>query len=168
MSRPHLLAPPPPGQRDALRATLLHAGRLAVYAEGFRHAGVTDDQIRADPLDALENLPLFAPDMLPLLVRQSLACRRHDLGGVELSSGTGGSAKRRILSEEDVTLDAALLTRLLHVAGVQAGDRVAAVELAVTPLAAAFLGAAVLAFSKGVSHYVRTGSQRYSTFGHRR
>lgn len=39
----------------------------------------------------------------------------------------------------------------------------------VTPLAAAaFLGAAVVAFSKGLTHYVRTGSQRYSTFGHRR
>src|SRR3712207_7284481 len=45
----------------------------------------------------------------------------------------------RSLSEEDVALDAALLTRLLRLAGVHAGDRTATVELAVTPLAAAFL-----------------------------
>jgi len=38
-----------------------------------------------------------------------------------------------------------------------------------TPLAALLLGAlAALLFAKGMSHYGRTGSQRYSSFGHRR
>lgn len=40
---------------------------------------------------------------------------------------------------------------------------------AVTPLAGLALGvAAVLVFRKGLRHYAGTGSQRYSTFGHRR
>ncbi|HLV81994.1 MAG TPA: ABC-2 family transporter protein [Chthonomonadaceae bacterium] len=38
-----------------------------------------------------------------------------------------------------------------------------------TPLAALLLGAlAALLFAKGMRHYARTGSQRYSSFGHRR
>lgn len=134
-----LLSPPTASQRDALRATLLRAGRLPVYAEVFCRVGVTDEQIRVEPLAALRRLPPFAPAMHTALVRQSLARRRYDLGGVEISSGTGGPPKRRVLSEADTALDAALLTRLFHLAGVHAGDRVAAVELAVTPLAVAFL-----------------------------
>jgi phenylacetate-CoA ligase len=134
-----LLAPTTAGQQDALRETLLRAVCLPVYAEVFARAGVSERSIRARPVEALGSLPLFAPELHPRLVREALARRRHDLGGVEISSGTGGPPKRRILSEEDVTLDAALLTRLLHLAGVQADDRVGAVELAVTPLAAAFL-----------------------------
>ena len=139
MSGLRLLAPPTANQRDALRGTLLRAAHLPVYAAVFGSAGLTEQQIRADPIAALARLPLFAPEMHAPLARESLAQRRYDLGGVELSSGTGGPPKRRILSEEDVALDAAQLTRLLRLAGVRAGDRVAAVELAVTPLAAAFL-----------------------------
>jgi phenylacetate-coenzyme A ligase PaaK-like adenylate-forming protein len=134
-----LLVAPTAGQRDALRATLLDAANLPVYQEAFCRAGLTDEQIRGDPLRALVRLPLFAAETQPRLARESLARRRHDLGGVELSSGTGGPPKRRILSEADIAADAALITRLLHLAGVRADDRVTAVELAVTPLAAAFL-----------------------------
>ncbi len=40
---------------------------------------------------------------------------------------------------------------------------------AATPLAAALFGAAAAwVFGKGLAHYARTGSQRYSDFGHRR
>jgi len=134
-----LLAAPTAGQVDALRETLRRAARLPLYAEVILRAGVTAETGDADPVASLQRLPLFAPEMQGPLARQALAQRRHDLGGVELSSGTAGPPKRRILSEEDLALDAALLTRLLHHAGVVASDRVAAVELAVTPLAAAFL-----------------------------
>ncbi|MGH2600798.1 MAG: phenylacetate--CoA ligase family protein, partial [Dehalococcoidia bacterium] len=139
MSDLRLLAPITAGQRDSLRATLLRTVRLPVYVEAFARAGVDEEQIRADPLRSLARLPLFTPEMQAPLARQSLEQRRHDLGGVELSSGTGGPPKRRILSEEDVALDAALLTRLLHLAGIRPDDRVVAMELAVTPLASAFL-----------------------------
>jgi len=134
-----LLAPPTPGQRDALRTTLLAAGRLPLYAEAFARAGVTERCIRADPVGALQALPVFAAEAQSRLAQESLAERSHDLGGLEISSGTGGASKRRVLSEEDVALDGALLARLFRVAGVEPGDRVVAVELAVTPLAAAFL-----------------------------
>jgi phenylacetate-coenzyme A ligase PaaK-like adenylate-forming protein len=134
-----LLAPVSTGQRDALRATLLDALRLPLYAEAFNRNGIAEGLIRAEPLLALARLPLFAGEMQSRLAREALERRRFDLGGVELSSGTGGVPKRRVLSEEDVALDAALLTRLLHLTGVQAGDRVVAMELSVTPLAAAFL-----------------------------
>lgn len=134
-----LLAPVTPGQRDALRATLLSAAGLPVYAEVFSRQGIDEGLIRTDPTGALTRLPLFAVEVQARLARASLEQRRFDLGGVELSSGTGGAPKRRILSEEDVAIDAALLTRLLHLAGVRSGDRVVAMELSVTPLAAAFL-----------------------------
>ena len=139
MSALRLLAPPTPGQRDALRDTLLRAARLPVYAGVFGRAGQTERSVREEPVESLTRLPLFAPEMHARLTRESLAQRRYDLGGVELSSGTSGPPKRRILSEEDVALDAALVTRLFHLAGIRADDRVAAVELAVSPLAAAFL-----------------------------
>jgi phenylacetate-CoA ligase len=134
-----LLAPVSAGQCDALRATLLDAARLPVYAEAFSRSGIEEGLVRAEPVQALARLPLFAGEMQARLAREVLEQRRFDLGGVELSSGTGGAPKRRVLSEEDVMIDAALLTRLLHLAGVRAGDRVAAMELSVTPLAAAFL-----------------------------
>ncbi|HEX2324784.1 MAG TPA: ABC-2 family transporter protein, partial [Chloroflexota bacterium] len=39
----------------------------------------------------------------------------------------------------------------------------------ITPLAAVALAAVALGiFGKGIAHYARTGSQRYSSFGHRR
>ena len=45
----------------------------------------------------------------------------------------------------------------------------ALIWLAVTPLAAlGLLALAASVFAKGVAHYGRTGSARYSTFGHRR
>ncbi|MGE0541444.1 MAG: phenylacetate--CoA ligase family protein [Dehalococcoidia bacterium] len=139
MSGLSLLAPVSIGQRDALRATLLGAARLPVYAELFSRSGIEESLIRAEPMRALARLPLFAGEMQARLTREALEQRRFDLGGVELSSGTGGTPKRRVLSEEDLALDAALLTRLLHLAGVRAGDRVTAIELSVTPLAVAFL-----------------------------
>lgn len=139
MSDLDLLAPSTAGQRDTLRATLLAAPHLPVYAEIFRRMALTEQGIRADPLGSLAQLPLFLPEMQPHLARASLEQRRYDLGGVELSSGTAGPPKRRIISEEDIALDAALLTRLLHLAGVRTDHRVAAIELSVTPLAAAFL-----------------------------
>jgi phenylacetate-CoA ligase len=135
-----LLAPPTAAQRDALRATLLQAhAAYPLYRERMAAAEVTPELIRADPLAALARLPPFEPCQIDRLAREALAARAHDLGGVEFSSGTLGPPKRRVLSEEDVARDAALLTELMHRAGVRAGDRVAAVEVGVTSLAVAFL-----------------------------
>ncbi len=135
-----LLAPPTAAQRDALRATLLQAhAAYPLYRERMAAAGVTPELIRADPVAALARLPPFDLSQIDRLVREALAARAHDLGGVEFSSGTSGPPKRRVLSEEDVARDAALLTELMHRAGVRAEDRVAAVEVGVTPLAVAFL-----------------------------
>lgn len=137
-----LLAPPSTAQRDALRATLLYAhAAYPLYREQMLAAGVTPALIEAEPPAALARLPVFDPRRLDRLVREALAVRAHDLGGVELSSGTTGPPKRRVLSEEDVARDTALLTELMHRAGVHGDDRVAAVEVSVTPLVVAFLEA---------------------------
>lgn len=137
-----LLAPPTAAQLDALRAALLQAQAIyPLYREQMAAAGVTPALVAADPLAALARLPVFDLHALDRLAREALAARAHDLGGVELSSGTGGPPKRRVLSEEDVARDAALLTELMHRAGVRGDDRVAAVEVGVTPLTVAFLEA---------------------------
>jgi ABC-2 type transport system permease protein len=54
--------------------------------------------------------------------------------------------------------------------GVAPGDVLGVVPgVALTPLAApVFVAAAVLVFRKGLRHYARVGSARYSSFGHRR
>ncbi len=140
MSPLALLAPPSVAQRDALRATLLQAQAVyPLYRERMAAAGVTPDLIRTDPTAALAQMPVFEPRWMERLAHEALTARAHDLGGVEVSSGTAGPPKRRVLSEEDVARDAALLTELMHRAGVRAGDRVAAVDVSVTPLAVAFL-----------------------------
>ncbi len=140
---PAFLARPSAAQIDALRATLSTAlTAYASYRETAARHGVTLDLARRDPLDALARLPLFDPAAINHLADEALTARGHDLGGVELSSGTsGGAPKRRVLSEEDVSLDAALLTRLMRLAGVRAGDRVAAVDVSPSPLSLAFLEA---------------------------
>lgn len=141
MTAPWPLMPPTLDQRDALRVTLLRArDELPLYRERFAAAGVTPELIAADPASALARLPIFDPACINRLANEALARRCHDLGGVDLSSGTsGGSPKRRVLSEEDVRLDAALLARQFLRAGVRAGDRVAAVDLTVSSLSVAFL-----------------------------
>lgn len=135
MSGPRPLAPLTSGQRDALRTTLVAARALPLYAGALAHVAPM-----ADPAQTLASMPVFDPGQVAALARQVIERRAHDLGGIEMTSGTtGGQPKRRILSEEDVSLDAALVAELLHVAGVRPTDRVVAVELAATTLSSAFL-----------------------------
>jgi phenylacetate-CoA ligase len=140
VSGPAFLDPPTEGQRDALRETLADiAPRFPTYRALFARAGVGDALARADPVAALARLPYFDPATVNRLATEALGLRAHDLGGVELTSGTTGTGpKRRVLSEEDMRRDAALVAALMHRAGVRADDRVAAVELSVDPLTAAF------------------------------
>lgn len=141
MSGSRLLAPPTTEQRDALRATLLLAhDSFDLYRDCFARAGVTPQLVRADPPAALARLPVFDPAAVNRLASEALALRAHDLGGVELTSGTSGAVpKRRVLSDEDVRLDAALVTRLMRLAGVRAEDRVVAMDLSADPLSVAFI-----------------------------
>lgn len=135
MSDAQPIAPLTPGQRDALRATLTLARSLPIYRASLAMA-----HVGASPEDMLAELPVFDPGKIGRLALEVLEQRARDLGGIEMTSGTtGGQPKRRILSDEDVTLDAALVAELFHVAGVRAADRVVAVELAATTLSAAFL-----------------------------
>ncbi len=138
---PAMLAPPSRGQVDALRATLRWAVEgYPLYRALFEQHGISPAMAHADPIDALARLPVFDTSMAGRLAAEALALRAGDLGGVEPTSGsTGGLPKRRVLSEADLRLDAALLTRLMRLAGVHAGDRVVSVEFTVTTLSMAFL-----------------------------
>jgi phenylacetate-CoA ligase len=121
---------------------LLQAQRLPLYRETLAGSGVDADLVRSDPLAAFERVPVFDTAQMGRLASEALELCAHDLGGVELTSGTtGGSPKRRVLSEADTRRDGALLVRMMRLAGVRADDRVAAIDLAVEPLAAAFLEA---------------------------
>lgn len=134
------LVPPSAAQIDALRVILRRAAEQSpLYAELFAAHGITATLVAGAPLAALARLPLFDPAWLGRLEDETLRTRRFDLGGIELTSGTSGAPKRRVLSEMDVRRDAALVTRLLCLAGVCATDRVAAIEPAVEPLNLAFL-----------------------------
>lgn len=140
MSGPAPLAPLTADQRDGLRATLLRArDEYRFYREVFARAGVTAEAVGADPQAALARLPVFDPAQVNRLASEALRLRAHDLGGVELTTGTSGTPKRRVLSEADVRLDAALIAGLMRLAGVRADDRVAAVDLTADPLSLAFL-----------------------------
>jgi phenylacetate-CoA ligase len=124
-----------------LRATLLAAhDAYPLYRETFTRAGVTPGMACAHPETALGLLPPFAPADIDRLAREALERPDLDLGGVELTSGTtGGRPKRRVLSEGDTQRDAALVTHLLHLAGVRSDDRAVAADIVVEPLTLAFL-----------------------------
>jgi phenylacetate-CoA ligase len=143
MSDLALLAPPGRSQLDALRTTLVDAHeQFPLYREAFAQHSVTPEMARADPLAALARLPLFDAAQVHRLSGEALAQRGHDLGGVELTSGSsGGRLKRRVLSAADTERDAALVTRLLRLAGVRQDDRAVAADLTVESLPLAFLEA---------------------------
>ena len=136
----YLAAAPTAEQMDGLRSTMQHAAVLPVYGAVFAKVGIDQPLIERAPLDALRRFPLFEVDDIDALAGQVLRQSQFQLGGIELTSGTSrGRPKRRIISEADVVTDAALVTGLLRIAGIRAGDRVAAIDSSVSALLLAFL-----------------------------
>ena len=94
----------------------------------------------ADPAALLRRLPLLRPRTLAALADESISTL-HGIVDVEVSSGTTGTPKRRLITSRDEEAEAELLARLFDMCGIGPGDRAACVDTGPLTLMAAFTGA---------------------------
>ena len=139
----------------ALRAALLHALTFGVYREHFAAARITERAVRdGDPVSVLRRAPLLEPSTLSALADESIATM-DDIVDVEVSSGTTGTPKRRLITAKDACAETELLARLFGICGIGSGDRVACVDTGPLTLMASFTGALdVLGVSEAYAYTV--------------
>ena len=112
----------------ALRAALLHALTFDVYREHFAAARITERDVRdGEPVSVLRRAPLLESPTLSALADESIATM-DDIVDVEVSSGTTGTPKRRLITATDACVETELLARLFEICGLGPGDRVACVD----------------------------------------
>ena len=139
----------------ALRAALLHALTFDVYREHFAAARITERAVRdGDPVSVLRRSPLLKSPTLSALADESIATL-DDIVDVEVSSGTTGTPKRRLITAKDACVETELLARLFEICGIGPGDRVACVDTGPLTLMASFTGALdVLGVSEAYAYTV--------------
>ena len=118
--RPALVGTPP---RAALRRQMLYAhDALESYGDAFRRCGVARRDIAAgDPVSLLRRLPPLAGERFQGLVDETIRAS-GDVVDIEVSSGTTGPPKRRIMTRRDAEAETEVLARLLAVCGIGPGD----------------------------------------------
>ena len=125
----------------ALRAALSHALTFDVYREHFATARVTLRDIQeGDPVSVLRRMPPLGPSTLAALADESIMTR-DGIVDVEVSSGTTGTPKRRLITAIDERVETELLARLFATCGIGPEDRVACVDTGPLTLMASFTGA---------------------------
>ena len=125
----------------ALRAALLRAMTFQAYRERFAAARVTEDDIRrGGPASLLRRMPLLDSRTLASLADESIATL-DGIVDVEVSSGTTGTPKRRLITAADEAVETGLLARLFGICGMGPGDRVACVDTGPLTLMASFTAA---------------------------
>ena len=139
----------------ALRAALLHALTFDVYREHFAAARITERDVRdGDPVSVLRRAPLLESPTLSALADESIATM-DGIVDVEVSSGTTGTPKRRLITARDACVETELLARLFEICGIGPGDRVACVDTGPLTLMASFTGALdVLGVSEAYAYTV--------------
>ena len=125
----------------ALREALLHALTFRVYREHFAAARITERDVRhGDPVSVLRRVPLLKPSMLSALADESIETL-DSIVDIEVSSGTTGTPKRRLITAKDACAETELLARLFEICGIGPRDRVACVDTGPLTLMASFTGA---------------------------
>ncbi len=111
----------PPGA--PLRRQMLYAhDALGSYRETFRRCGVARRDIVADdPVGLLRRLPPLEGERFRDLVDETVRVA-GDVVDIEVSSGTTGPPKRRVMTRRDAELEVEVLARLLAVCGIGPGD----------------------------------------------
>ena len=124
-----------------MRAALLRALTFDAYREHFAAAGITEHNIvDGDPVSVLRLMPLLEPAILAAIANESIA-NLDGIIDIEVSSGTTGPPKRRLITANDERVETALLARLFGICGIGADDRVACVDTGPLTLMASFTGA---------------------------
>ncbi len=130
MTRPEpdaALVGAPPG--DALRRQMLQAhDALESYKDSFRRCGIARRDIAEDdPVGLLRRLPVLAGERFRDLVDETIRVA-GDAVDIEVSSGTTGPPKRRIMTSRDAEAETGVLARLLAIPGIGPGDSVACLD----------------------------------------
>ena len=138
-SRAALVGAPP---RSALRQQMLQAhDALEPYRESFRQRGmVRRDIAEDDPVALLSRLPALTGERFRHLVDETIRVA-GDIVDIEVSSGTTGPPKRRIMTRKDAEAETEVLARLLAVPGIGPGDSVACLDTGPLTLMVSFMEA---------------------------
>jgi phenylacetate-CoA ligase len=134
-----LVGAPP---RDALRRQMLFAhDALESYRDSFRRCGIARRDIAAaDPMSLLRRLPALKGERFRDLVDETIRVA-GDIVDIEVSSGTTGTPKRRIMTRSDADAETEVLARLLAVPGIGPGDSVACLDTGPLTLMVSFIEA---------------------------
>ena len=134
-----LVGAPP---RSALRRQMLHAyDALESYRDFLQQCGIVRQDIAADdPMDLLRRLPVLKGERFRDLVDKTIAVA-GEVADIEVSSGTTGPPKRRIMTRRDVEAETEVLARLLAVPGIGPGDSVACLDTGPLTLMVSFMEA---------------------------
>ena len=143
MTRPEpdaaLVGAPP---QAALRRQMLHAyDALETYRNSFQQCGVARRDIaEADPLSLLRRLPILKGERFRDLVDETIRVA-GDVVDIEVSSGTTGPPKRRIMTRKDAEAETEVLAHLMAVPGIGPGDSVACLDTGPLTLMVSFMEA---------------------------
>ena len=134
-----LVGAPP---RAALRRQMLFAyDALGSYRDTFRQCGLARrDIVEGDPVSLLRRLPSLAGKRFRDLVDETIRSA-GDIADIEVSSGTTGPPKRRIMTRRDAEAETEVLARLLAVPGIGPGDSVACLDTGPLTLMVSFVEA---------------------------
>ena len=116
-------------ESEALREMMLYCfDRFPTYQRLFETKGITRDAILSDDTQKiLHQLPILESESLHSLSAEALESV-DSVVDTETSSGTSGSRKVRFITHDDNVAEHRFLAKLLSVAGVNQGDRVACVD----------------------------------------
>lgn len=114
---------------SALRQQMLQAhDALESYRDSLQQCGIVRrDIVEADPIGLLRRLPVLAGERFRDLVDETIRVA-GDIVDIEVSSGTTGPPKRRIMTRGDVEAEVEVLARLLALPGIGPGDSVACLD----------------------------------------
>ena len=101
---------------------------LESYRDSFQRCGIARSDIAEDePLSLLRRLPVLAGERFRDIVDETIRVA-GDVVDIEVSSGTTGPPKRRIMTRRDAEAETEVLARLLAIPGIGPGDSVACLD----------------------------------------
>ena len=101
---------------------------LESYRDSFQRSGITrGDIVGAGPLALLGRLSVLTGESFRRLVDETIRAA-DDVVDIEVSSGTTGPPKRRIITKRDSEAENEVLARLLAIPGIGSGDSVACLD----------------------------------------
>ncbi len=101
---------------------------LESYRDSFHQCGIARRDIAEDdPFTLLSRLPVLAGERFRDLVNETIRVA-GDAVDIEVSSGTTGPSKRRIMTRNDVEAETEVLARLLGIPGIGPDDSVACLD----------------------------------------